>query len=570
MVYRSGKQKPMVEIVLTDGQQNSFIPSYTSLDEIKGEVSITVPIDTQFDQIYITFEGIVKTYVEKIATSSPTNGRTEAFQCFLRLVQPLEEDNFPESNTAKAGQTYKFPFTFVIPERLLPQACDHPRINDSVQQAHLQLPPSLGDPLTAVIGKAMMDDMAPDMGVVSYAVKARIINGRNSNGKHNIIADSSKKVRVIPAVPEQPPLNVLGGADDDYKLRKEKCIRKGTFKGKLGTLVMESAQTRSLRLPFLRAEETCPVTTMATVNLRFDPSSPDAQPPRLNSLSAKLKVITFFASTPMREIPHRSTDFHYNSTKGAYVENLSLSSRCMASAQWDKHHSSNSPARRGSSWSTVSSSNPHIPEPSASYKQDLPYYTTHLLVPITLPKTDSSNNNKTFVPTFHSCLISRVYALDLYLSCHTPGTSVTDPNMHLKLPIQISAEGNADARPNISQGEQEAIARREAATFEWHPRSVAPPSPEYTERAQLAAFAAPPSPEYTEPATTTVRSSSMPLSSPEYREVRWAPTTRGRDGEVDGRRSEDLPPDYSVHRSVRPNAAQNRVHANVSWLTMRG
>ncbi|KAL8940732.1 MAG: hypothetical protein Q9216_002650 [Gyalolechia sp. 2 TL-2023] len=492
MVHK-GKEKLIVEISLTDGQQDAFIPSYTSLDQIRGKASLTAQTDTKIEQVYISFEGDVKTYVEKIATASPTNGRSNAFQPFLRLVQPMEEADFPDNDILQAGKTYTFPFTFAVPDKLLPQNCNHSPDNDVVHQAHLQPPPTLGDPLTAGWGKSLMDDMAPDMSIISYSIRARITNGRRSDNKHNVIAEGAKKIRIVPTVAEQPPLAVQGGQEDDYKLRKEKPIKKGTFKGRLGTLVMESAQPRSLRLPPPRAEHPCAVTTSATVNLRFDPASPDAQPPRLGTLATKLKVATFFASRPMRDIPSRSSDFHASTTQGIYVETLPLSSRCVSTAQWEKHDGV-SPPRPDSALSTVAVSNPNpsVLQPSASYKEGQPYHTAHLLVPITLPrKDDGTGSSKVFVPTFHSCLVSRIYVLDFYLTCQTPGASVTAPTMHLKVPIQISAEGSADARPNISEGEAQAIARREAAEFMWQPRSVAPPSPEYTEQAHFSSFTTP-------------------------------------------------------------------------------
>ncbi|KAL9007077.1 MAG: hypothetical protein Q9188_000200 [Gyalolechia gomerana] len=539
MVYKS-KEKLLIEIRLTDSQQDAFIPSYTSLDQIQGKVFLTAQTNTKIEQVYISFEGDVKTYVEKIATSSPTNGRSNAFQPFLRLVQPREEGDFPNDNILEAGKTYSFPFTFAVPDKLLPQTCNHSQDNDIVHQAHLQPPPTLGDPLTAGWGKSLMDDMAPDMSIISYSIRARITNGLRSDNKHNVIADNAKKIRIVPTVPEQPPLVVQGGQEDDYKLRKEKPIKKGTFKGRLGTLVMESAQPRSLRLPPPRTENPCAVTTSATVNLRFDPASPDAQPPRLGTLATKLKAATFFASRPMRDIPSRSSDFHASTTRGIYVETLPLSSRCVSTAQWEKHNGA-SPPRRDSALSTVSVSNPNpnVPQPSASYKEGQPYYTAHLLVPITLPRRDDgTGSSKVFVPTFHSCLVSRIYVLDFYLTCQTPGASVTAPTMHLKLPIQISAEGSADARPSISEGEAQAIARREAAEFMWQPRSIAPPSPEYTEQAQFSIFSTP-SPDSAEATSWSAQADSID-------------DVRRSSGGI--RAIENLPPpDYLIRTSGRPN-----------------
>ncbi|KAL8729647.1 MAG: hypothetical protein Q9166_004596 [cf. Caloplaca sp. 2 TL-2023] len=547
MVYR-GKEKPTLDITLTDGQQNAFIPSYTSLDGIKGNVTVTAHVETKVDHIYITFEGLVKTYVERVGATSATNGRTEGFQTFLRLVQPIEETAMPESGKVEAGKIYTFPFEFAVPEKLLPQSCNHKVDNDLVRQAHLQLPPTLGDPLTAVWGKSMMDDMAPGMSIVSYSVRARITSGRDKTGKHVIIAEENKKARVIPAVPEHPPLAVLHGKQDDYRLRKVKPIKKGTLQKKLGTLVMESAQPPALRLPPPRTENPCPVTTMATVKLRFDPASSDAQPPRLGSLATKLKVATFFGSDPVQEIPIRSGDFHCSPNKGIYVESVPLSSRCVASATWKKHTAPSTPPHQDFTvpdLCNLSVSNPTTPAPSDAYKEGRGFYTAHLLVPITLPgKADGNTTNKIFVPTFHNCLISRVYALDLSLSCHTPGTSVTDPVMHLKLPIQISSEPSADAQPNISEGEAEAIARREAADFAWHPRNVAPPSPEYTEQAQLDGTL-PPSPDYAE--CTARRESRGP--GPVYS----GPVGRRLSGVAFETSLGLPPPNYTIQTSGRPN-----------------
>lgn len=506
----TSKVKPVIAITLSDDQQEAFVPSYTSLDQIRGHVSITAKYDTSFDEIYVTFEGTTKTFVEKVATASPANGRTEAFQVFLRLIQPMDPQALPESYILKAGQTYRFPFTFVVPEKLLPQSCTHVRSGHRMQDVHLNLPPSLGDPMTASVGKTLLDDMAPEMAVVSYAIKARVIQGRGNSGKPVVAAEGSKKLRVVPAVEERPPITVHGGLKDDYRLRKEKEIKKGMFKGKLGCLTMESSQPRSLRLPPLRSKNSCPVTTMATVNVRFDPADESAQPPALSSLSTKLKVATYFASVPMNDIPTKITDFHYSNTKGVLVETIMLSSRCVASAQWERH-SPQTPNRRDSAFSTLS--NPVVPEPSSAY-HGKSFYTAQILVPITLPK-----GSKLFVPTFYSCLVSRVYSLDIYLGI---SAMVTAPSMHIKVPIQISMEGNPDARPSISAQEAQAIAAREATDI-FLPRTMTPPSPEYMEQAH---------------------SGNLGLPSPEYSELQQNVT------------SERPSPDYAEYaRPVRPSAA---------------
>lgn len=495
----TSRNKPAISIALHDDQQDVFVPSYTTLDKVQGDVTIMARYDTAFDQIHITLEGSTKTFVEKMATASPTNYRTEAFQVFLRLLQPLDMDIFSGSRVIKAGRTYRFPFTFVVPQKLLPQSCAH------VQDSHLNLPPSLGDPMTASLNKTLLDDMAPEMSVISYAIKVRITNGRGTTGKPIVMTENSKKLRVVPAVDEQPPLVMYGGLKDDYLPRNEKEIKKGLFKSKLGILTMESAQPKSLRLPALRSNNPCPITTMATVKVRFDPSEEGAKPPRLNTLITRLKVSTFFSSVPMSELPSKATEFHHGSTRGVFVQTIPLSSRCIASAQWERHtpRASDAPhalTRRDSAFSPLSTlatpvipaipAIPPIPEPPSAHRAKI-FYTAQILVPITLPKS-----YKIFVPTFHSCLVSRVYSLDLHLGIHSPSPTITNPNVRLKLPIQISAEGNPDASPSISTQVADAIAVR--GTIEaFNARSFALPSPEYSETSLLSNFAIP-SPEYSE------------------------------------------------------------------------
>ena len=548
------KTKPVIEVSLSDDQRDSFVPLYTSLDEIKGEVSITASSETSFDEIYITLEGGTRTFVEKIGTTTRGNGRTEAYHNFLRLVQPMDPGSFPDNGIMEAGKTYKFPFHFVVPERLLPQSCTHPKASTFPEGGHSALPPSLGDPMVASIGKSLMDDMAPDMGSIAYAVKCRITDGRGTSGKYRILTENSKKLRIIPAVQEAPPLDVQGGMKDDYRLRKEKKIRKGLFKGKLGGMVIESVQPQSLRLPAIHSDPDFPVTTMATVNVRFDPADESSQPPRLNNLQTKLKVATFFASIPMQELPSKSSDFHFSSIKGIFVEALNLSSRCLANQTWRKHDSatgSATPDRRDSAWSTVSSK---IPSPSSAYKGKT-FYTASIVVPVSLPK-----GNKVFVPSFHSCLVSRVYALDLQLSLNTPSTSISDPTLHVKLPIQVSSAGNPRAQPTISADEANAIAARETNSF-FDPRSVAPPSPELTERAHLDT---PPSPG---PGWTHRTGSSNPSgrSSPEYSvrmigaQQRFQSLTFEDEESGEGRQEAAMaqPPEYSTFGGGRVRRRSN-------------
>jgi hypothetical protein len=397
-------------------------------------------------------------------------GRTEANHRFLVLRQPMDEADFPTPRVFEANRIHKFPFEFTIPDRLLPKSCTHKVSSDHVRDCHLALPPSIGDPDLAGFGTTLLDDLAPEMAKIVYSIRVRIAHQRGTDGI-SILGEKMKKVRVKPALIEQPPLNVDG--NNEYRPKQEKTVRKGYFKGKLGTLSARSIQPKALVIPGARTTDNKPITTMAKLLLRFDPSDETHSPPRLGSLSTKLKVSTFYASSPRHNLPTRMT-IGFDVSQGAYSENVALSTLCIASAQWQQHSSSSNPddddaLRRDSGISDCSNASSTgaaftaggILPASRDYKNGS-FYTAAVSVPITLPF------NKNFIPTFHSCLVSRTYTLGLAFTVHG-STSV-----HLKVPIQICANGSESGIENARARSIEETEFRAQADM-WSPRSVAPP-----------------------------------------------------------------------------------------------
>jgi hypothetical protein len=484
-----------IDIIL-DSQEDApaLVNCYSTHDTIKGEVVISFERDTHFDDMMITFEGQTATYVEKIATTAPTTGRTTGKHVFLKLLQPIDPANLPQHNDATAGTRYRFPFTFVVPERLLPHICVHPVEHPEVKETHLQLPPSFGDPMLSGDGQTLMDDLAPDMTRISYHVRVKLIKKTHS-GKYVEIADKAIRVRLVPARQEAPPMD-LSHESTEYELRKEKDVRKGLFKiGKIGRLAAETTQPRGLRLPSPRTKSIVPVSTMATINLRFDPHSSNDQPPALGSVVSKLRAETFFGATPHRKFPTTENMNAWDTMKGSYTDSVELSSRSISTVTWTRHESDSSPeyeaeedsdlARRPSVLSTTSKRSAVIPEPSSSYS-GTHFFTAEVLVPLSLPK------HKTFTPSFHCCIVSRSYSIEFNLSYHTPGTNVSNPSVLLKVPLHISSEGSpagaAEDGRALTESEIQALAEREIDNDFFAAAGMEPPSPEYTERPALASL----------------------------------------------------------------------------------
>lgn len=203
------------------------------------------------------------------------------------------------------------------------------------------------------------------------------------------------------------------------------------------------------------------------------------------NLAAKLQVYTFFGAAAYKIIPELSRRDIWSMVHGMYPETVTLSCRNIGSVTWTKHSPENSKRmsseegdelkRRESNFSTESStsstSSASIPGASSAYDSILPFYTAKVLVPVSLPHTATpkyknqtttkspvslNRNSKriVFAPTFHSCIISRTYALELGLSFHPASSSGTSSNtlthssLTLRTPIQISQEGATAATVN--------------------------------------------------------------------------------------------------------------------------
>ncbi|OJD24982.1 hypothetical protein ACJ73_03650 [Blastomyces percursus] len=471
------RSKPSVIICLKN-LQGSPINSYTTLDKIEGEVSITSDYDVCFANLSISFEGTSRTVIESPGVSGPAIGRYSAFHTFLRLVQPINEQQYPQARIIRAGQRYTFPFTFVVPEHLLPDSCNHKCNHPQVHTEHTLLPPSLGDPTISGNGTTLLDDMTPQMTQIQYAIRAQVFKAA-VNTSLKVLVDTRHKVRVIPAVDQAPPLNVPDDSEE-YRIRKEKDVKKGALRGKLGRIVMAAAQPKAIPVPASTAEGT--PSTMVTLHLRFDPTGENQQPPRLGRVWTSLKVNTFFSAEPWADVPTKNTSLTWALNRGVYTDTVSLASRCVASAKWKKHtgtspcaSAASSLHRRDSFQSTNSVES--LVGPSAEYAGET-YYTASILVPISLPST------RAYVPTFHSCLSSRTYALEISLSYHTPSASLTVPTLALRIPAQISTTESL-AEASAARRTPERSRNRNTGDEFFTPRSIAPPQVDFSERSPM-------------------------------------------------------------------------------------
>ncbi|OGM50754.1 arrestin (or S-antigen) [Aspergillus bombycis] len=415
--------RPDVHIELA-GQTEHCPNSYTTGDIIEGAVSIGVDCETSVDELAIIFEGFSETQQSQVIALP---SQAKACHTFLELHQPIGDADYPTRRTFLPGRIYRFPFIFVVPERLPSPTCGHAKCNIHVGRAHTLLPPSLGDPMLASDGRSLLDDMSSELCRISYRIRTSLTRRclRDRTAKETLRA-VAKKVRIIPAMEEEPLLAVHNDGND-YCMQNVKDIKTGVARTKRGSLVVIASQPSPLQLCPPGSQSPSNVcTTVATVYLRFNPAG-DEPPPKLGSLSSKLSVSTFYAITPWANFP--SPSYVDSLGRHHYTTSVSLSSLCVSSTKWTKHGGVRMPGK-----SALVDLSRTEPFPTTSATEDRgTYYTAAVIVPITLPRT------KAFVPTFHSCLIARTYALDLSICYHTPNASLLTPSISLRLPIQVTS-----------------------------------------------------------------------------------------------------------------------------------
>ncbi|KAI9041017.1 S-antigen [Aspergillus affinis] len=418
-----------VEIHLSN-ETPGCVGTYTTGDRIQGTVTITADHDIPFEDISISLRGSSKTAMERV---SSIRGVKRARHNFLQLDQPIHNANLLSPRIFQAGCLYVFPFTFSIPGSLVPQSCFHPTASPLVQRSHLLLPPTLGDAMVTSEGRNLPDDMCPDACQIVYLIQVSITDSSDiPTDSPKTLALVGKKLRILPAFDEQPPLNI---AEDDeyYRFHTVSYVKRGLLREKVGRLEVTASQPIALKLPRPgSSSDDAEISTKTTMALRFTPEG-DEKPPQLENLSIKLKACTFFAANYWSNTPTNPHGLVLPpSDEAVYTKTVPVLSSSVSSVQWTPVPDEKMSCR-DSRTSTEST--------AATAKT---YYTASITAPIILPR------HKTYVPTFHSCLISRVYSLDLKLSYHAPNTHLLSESTSLRLPLQICSPYSATEHTGVT------------------------------------------------------------------------------------------------------------------------
>lgn len=438
--------KPSIDIKL---DQHFTSRVYTSGSTVAGNAVVKCQRDTPFQSFDIYFTGVAASrmdFVQSYTTNSVRN--------FMKLQMPIPDSDLPEPRVFQAGRTYTIPFHFVVPHQLTMGACSHGCAVPAVQDQHLRMPPTLG--------YWDGDDQAPDMTHIEYAVKAKMTGAPRAGDSKPLLMEGKKILKVLPAMAEEPPLDI-NYFDERYCLSKTKPMRKNILGPKAGELTVFSSQPEAV---MVHADGFGADSTTARVSLEFAPATADAQPPKINSVAGKLISTTFFGSAPTDTLPNLGpkTTYSHNQVL-TYAVTTNLFNTRPDKLSWSEHHIS--AQRRDSGYSTAGSPEEYVSEDDAEAQgrgrrgsngknkksQGPPIrHRATLDLPIKVPVS----NKKTFVPTFHSCIISRTYTLQLVVYVGPANTTMT-----LNVPIQLGVERRFEPQDEELPSFERAMAQAE-------------------------------------------------------------------------------------------------------------
>lgn len=464
--------KPSIEVHI-DGHYNSKV--YTSGSPIAGHAVINTPRDVSYDVFEIVFTGIASTRLDFVQQFP-----THSFRPFMKLRMPIPESDLPADNVFEGGATYVVPFNFVVPYQLTIGACTHNTESLAVREQHLRLPPT--------VGLWEDDDQSPEMAQVEYAIRARAVRKNGPGAGQTKLMEGSQMVKVLPAQAEDAPLD-LTFRDERYTHSKKKTIRKSLFSGKTGKLTATAAQPRAIMLgPDGRnASE-----SLARIALEFSPSSADTPVPKINSVSGKLQAVTFFAASPKDSLPNMGTRANYSTNPSLnYSTTTSLFNKSPGEISWSQRHIST--ARRDSGYSSIgiegTASESDAEErgrrgsKAKATKSSAPPIThsASFDIPFTVP----TSHKKLFLPTFHSCLISRTYTLQLTLSVGPTNTAIS-----LAVPLQLGVERVFDPADGDLPSFESVLAQdaEDEVNEVFRPRLMSIPSPELQGNSALPGY----------------------------------------------------------------------------------
>ena len=288
----------------------------------------------------------------------------------------------PSAAQLQSQNSMAVSFSLVIPHVVAPESCLHPASDSRVQDMHRQLPPSLGVKDNTSVLNEIHDDLK---GVVTnYSIQVAAVRHDSSSKNKTTITEARIPVLV------QPKLQAILCSELSFN---KDCKHAGHISARI-------FQLDTAYLPFPPSNN--PVTLRLLMTLHFHPASLCAKPPTLRKFRANLKAKTTFTNSSHQKTP-------YEPSSGKPQDHQS---KVLVSA-----HFSLNP----SMWQE---------DTGKELQAEMP-------VALVLPQ------EVRLVPSFESCIVSRVYTVEVrvtFLGCKTDA-------LDIEVPVRIEPRDTIDYSP---------------------------------------------------------------------------------------------------------------------------
>jgi hypothetical protein len=399
--------------------------AFTSLERFTGKLTIKALANTSFDKLEIKLTGTSRTYGRRVVPQAPNARTVTTAHRFLELNQPDLLFHIPENRSFEQGCIYEIPFEFAIPDRMLPTTCRHVVATPLVHTCHTSMPPSFGDHELADV-----TDYAPKHASVRYRVVANV-QKTSETGESSEIASASEPICFTP---KKRAGGAYAEAWDPVRLSQAEMSVSRLWTKPTGKLAIMSAQSTPFVLKdFRKSVWRSELSGRVKINLIFWPANDEAKPPGQIDLNPFLRTGTISAVSPLTQLPSDDPWFGPQIDRHT-APSIILSPRHIEDIEWVQS----------------SHDNPQLDKDCPSHEAPPAYATpqnmTSMLcytaqITVSLDATSTS----LLVPTFHSCLITRAYDLELKISL--PGSTISlGPSMQIKIPVRMMSEVAATRR----------------------------------------------------------------------------------------------------------------------------
>ncbi|KAK1658706.1 hypothetical protein BDP55DRAFT_681929 [Colletotrichum godetiae] len=378
---------------------------YSAGSQVNGTVQISPQRDIAFSFVEINLLGKANVRREDVHVM------TETTHLLLKLHMPVPELAYPPTRVFKRGQIYSIPFRFIVPHQLTSNVCQYEVQTEAVRSHHLRLPSSLTG--------FDKDDLTTNITKIQYSIRARVFNIEDGTPEVPLepILESEHPISILAPCPEDPPL-IIDEHDLHYVLKETTSVRKNMFSMPTGQITIESSQPQAIRLSL---DGHAASSSSAYINIAFRPAAPDMLPPQLKIKSTRILAQTWASPRPAPSFPN----------VGGNRDAITLSTPAIIDSTkttpWIQHvHISDDEVSEKKAGGSRGSRDITVVRNSSSLNKSVPItHTCSTQVDFELP-----TSSHVFPPTFHSCLISRTYTLEIKMAAG--GTELS-----LLLPIQI-------------------------------------------------------------------------------------------------------------------------------------